>query len=779
MRFFLCLFTEHDLWLVALAAVICAFGGWVTMRLCVRAHDSDHMARPSWIFLGSVAAGSTVWCTHFVAMLAYRPGVPVSYDPELTGISLLVAIVSAAASLAVVCSRWPFAAEIGGGLFGAGVVAMHYTGMTAFAADGIMFWDGAYVAASVVLSVLFSASAFGAVIRTDGMLKRQVLGTVLLVSAIVALHFTAMAAINILPTAPEAGAPTSNDAYDALAIAVAGVGLLVLGTGLASYLLDQQADLRSKAQTRQILESSVDGVVIEAAGRIHDVNAAFTRLFDGERATIIGRTFQDLISGPAPIVEQLVRSWLLTSDGRKIPVEITAREGRDDKAGRGTRVYSLRDLRLRIAHEERIAHLASFDSLTGLPNRPSFLEHLERQIEAKSDSAKIAFLAIDLDRFKEVNDIHGHAAGDHVLSALAGRMRTAVGEAGYLARLGGDEFAVIAVVQSREEAISLATRLERELFAPIPYEHADLTCGAAIGIAFYPEDADSLATLMNNADLAMYRAKESHSDAICFYEEAMDERVRLRRSMAFDLRVALANQQFYLVYQPQFAIGSNEITGYEALLRWRHPERGNISPGEFIPIAEDTGIILQIGEWVLHSACAAAALWDRPHRVAVNLSALQLNSAELPYIVRDILRETGLPSARLEVEITETSVIQDTERTLHILGQLKALGVTVAMDDFGTGYSSLSTLRAFPFDKIKLDKSFMEDLERGPQARAMLRAVIALGDSLQIPVLAEGVETEAQLEFLAQQGCAEVQGFLLGRPSETVSNAPTKTKIAS
>jgi len=766
MRFFTCLFTEHDLWLVALAALICTFGAWVTMRLCLRAQASDPAARASWIFLGSVAAGSTIWCTHFVAMLAYRPGVPVSYGPELTGLSLLVAITSTAISLSIACSRLKFRAEIAGALFGLGVAAMHYTGMAAFSTGGVILWDKSYVAASLLLSLMLGAGAFSALTRIKGGMAREGAGAVLLVAAIVALHFTAMAAVIIIPAVPNLGAMTSNDAYGALAIAVAGVGLLVLGTGLASYLLDQQSEMRARAHASQILESSVDGAVIETDDRIRDFNAAFARLYNAERSDIVGRPFAELISDPLLPAGRLIRSWLLMTDGQRIPVEITVRDDKDSE--RRTRVYSIRDLRQRLAQEARIFHLASFDTLTGLPNRTSFLEHLDEQIDTRWDNAKIALFSINLDRFKDVNDVHGHEAGDHVLSQLAGRLRMIAGDAAYVARLGGDEFAAVTTVMDREDAVVIAARLERALFAPIRYHETDLHCGAAIGVSFYPDDAASAAGLMSNADLAMYRAKGSHTDAICFYEEEMDERVRLRRAMARDLQTALKEGQFHLAYQPQFSAGTRTLTGYETLLRWRHPERESISPDQFIPIAEDTGLIVEIGEWILNTACAAAAAWKEKQKVAVNLSAVQLGNPDLPRRIHEALIRSGLSPARLEVEITETAVMHDAATTLHLLRQIKALGVSIALDDFGTGYSSLATLRAFPFDKIKLDKSFVDDIETAAQARAMLRAVLAMGESLAIPILAEGVETEAQLAFLAREGCAEVQGYLLGRPADKV-----------
>jgi predicted signal transduction protein with EAL and GGDEF domain len=298
-------------------------------------------------------------------------------------------------------------------------------------------------------------------------------------------------------------------------------------------------------------------------------------------------------------------------------------------------------------------------------------------------------------------------------------------------------------------------------------DHAEVACGLSVGVAVWPDDARDISALINDADLAMYRAKASLTTDVCFYEEEMDEAVRNRRRMAQQMREALDQGQFSLNWQIQAAVDTGEITGYEVLLRWIQPDGTFISPADFIPLAEENGLILPIGEWVLRTACAEAAAWPEPHKIAVNLSPVQLGHVDLPRLVHQILIETGLPAARLELEITETAMITDMERTTHVLRQLKLLGVSIAMDDFGTGYSSLSTLRAFPFDKIKLDRSFMSELDGGPQSAAIIRAVLALGESLDIPVLAEGVETLAQLTFLRDQGCDEVQGYLLGRPQKT------------
>nr|WP_281374798.1 EAL domain-containing protein [Aureimonas mangrovi] len=414
---------------------------------------------------------------------------------------------------------------------------------------------------------------------------------------------------------------------------------------------------------------------------------------------------------------------------------------------------------------ERIAHMARHDALTGLPNRVQFVERLDDAIGALAGAGgKVALVNIDLDGFKQINDTHGHAVGDTVLKTLAQRMTADLREGEIIGRFGGDEFVALKSYRHAGELEAFIARTQGALSESIDLQHCNLVLGASFGVANFPADADSREKLMSNADLAMYRAKAALIEKVCFYEASMDEAEREKRKLAADLWRALEHgDQFYLDYQEQRSVSGQEIIGYEALLRWRHPERGLISPVRFIPIAESCGAIVALGDWVLETACREAARRGLT-RIAVNLSPLQLGNVSLIGKVRETLTRTGLAPHCLELEITETAVINDRERALHILRQIKAMGVAIAIDDFGTGFSSLETLRLFPFDRIKLDRSFTTDLEHDGKAQAFVKAILMLGASLQMAVLAEGVERETQMAFLAGAGCGEVQGFLFGRP---------------
>jgi len=434
----------------------------------------------------------------------------------------------------------------------------------------------------------------------------------------------------------------------------------------------------------------------------------------------------------------------------------------------GTANYLLtlvEDVTERKRAEARIEYLAHHDPLTELPNRAAFNECLDSTLaRAAAGQDSFAVLCIDLDRFKEVNDVFGHSVGDALLQEIARRMQAAA-DGAFVARPGGDEFTVIMTGGAQPAgAAALAERLIACTADEVDIDGHRLNFAMSIGVAIYPTDGPDAKTLLANADAALYRAKDSGRGAICFFASEMDRQLRERRALQQDLRIALENRELCLHFQPQAAV-DGAITGFEALVRWRHPTRGLVPPATFIPIAEDSGLIIPIGEWVLREACREAASWARPLQIAINLSPAQFKHGDLAGLVHAILLETGLAPGRLELEITEGVLISDFARAVSILRRLKALGVRIAMDDFGTGYSSLSYLQSFPFDKMKIDATFVANLHRNPQSAAIIRAMIGLGRGLDLPIVAEGVETREQLEFLTSERCNEVQGYLIGRPA--------------
>jgi diguanylate cyclase (GGDEF)-like protein/PAS domain S-box-containing protein len=414
--------------------------------------------------------------------------------------------------------------------------------------------------------------------------------------------------------------------------------------------------------------------------------------------------------------------------------------------------------------EAQIERLVHHDLLTSLPNRTAFTACLDATIEtAAEDGRSFALMCLDFDRFKEVNDVYGHAAGDELLRQLSKRLQAAVGGA-FLARLGGDEFVVIAVDGEQPVAAeAMAERLVAAVNEPTLIDGQSVSIGVSVGIAIFPVDGEDAGTLVSHADAALYRTKAEGRGAFRFFEADMDKRLRERRVLQQQLRTAIERNELALHYQPQARIGG-EIFGFEALVRWHHPQRGLIPPSTFVPLAEESGLIVSMGEWIMREACRQAASWPNPLQIAINLSPVQFRHGDLPALVHSVLLETGLPPSRLELEITEGVLIDDFSRGVSTLRRLKALGVHIAMDDFGTGYSSLSYLQSFPFDKIKIDQSFISNLAHNAQSATIVRAVIGLARGLELPVLAEGVETEEQLAFLKKESCGEVQGYWIGRP---------------
>ena len=422
------------------------------------------------------------------------------------------------------------------------------------------------------------------------------------------------------------------------------------------------------------------------------------------------------------------------------------------------------DITERRAQEERIQYLARHDALTELPNRVRFLEELTTLETSLARGGKAALLHIDLDRFKNVNDLHGNAVGDKVLKQASARLWGTTRETDMLARMGADEFALLLrPIDRPADAAAIAERIVRTMSAPFSIDGQQIMIGASVGIAIAPQDGETPDLLMKSADLALHRAKVEGRCTFQFFERGIDAAMRRRGEIEAGLRSALSRGELRLEYQPLIGLKENRITCLEALLRWDSPN-GPISPAEFVPVAEETGLIVPIGDWALREACRAAAQWPVPARVAVNLSAAQFKKGKILDSVSAALRESGLHPTRLELEITESLLLADNEPTLKVLYDLRALGVRFSMDDFGTGYSSLSYLRSFPFDKIKIDGSFMRDLGRGEGGLAIVRAVIGLGHSLGMSTTAEGVETEAQLEAVRAEGCDEVQGFFFSPP---------------
>jgi diguanylate cyclase (GGDEF)-like protein len=423
------------------------------------------------------------------------------------------------------------------------------------------------------------------------------------------------------------------------------------------------------------------------------------------------------------------------------------------------------DITERLRIEERLAHMAHHDALTGLANRAMLRDHLTKLARKRTRGSTLALLCLDLDHFKQINDEYGHEAGDALLCAAARRLRRAVRHTDLVARLGSDEFVIVQTGGNQPaRATAMAERLVEAFRQPFPMGDQLIPVGTSVGIAIEPANDVEPDTILTHAEIALSTAKSAGRGTFRFFEPEMDARARARRALEKDLRAALDNNELELFYQPKLDTQAEILKGFEALIRWRHPERGLVSPAEFIPLAEELGLIIPVGNQVLRQACMQAAKWPEDITVAVNLSPVQFQDSDIVAIVRDALERSGLDPVRLELEITETLLLRDTAPTLATLRELRELGVHISLDDFGTGYSSIAYLSRFPFDRIKIDQSFVRDLNVGTHALAIVRAIITLGQALGISITAEGVETLDQLAVLRAERCLEVQGYLFSRP---------------
>jgi diguanylate cyclase (GGDEF)-like protein/PAS domain S-box-containing protein len=558
---------------------------------------------------------------------------------------------------------------------------------------------------------------------------------------------------------------------------------------LGTYLdVTERAQLEDELETRTAqfyaaLNNMAQGLLMyDRDGKLIISNRRFAELFglpwEKWKTACLGATVQETM--------RLIHDWTQVTE--KSPEQLLAEirmikergkgghiifERTDGKTfnsltapmGNGGFVVTFEDITEQRRTEQKISYMAHHDALTDLPNRTVFYARMEQLLARAATTRNFAVLSLDLDHFKSVNDTLGHPIGDELLKTAAKRMLACVRDTDLIARLGGDEFAIIQTgFKAPADTTSLATRLIDAVSAPYELDGHQVVVGASIGITIAPADGTAPDQLMKNADLALYRCKADHGNIYRFFEPQMDARMQERRALELDLRKALVNNEFTLNYQPIVNLKTGKITSCEALIRWHQPERGWVPPLDFIPIAEETGLIVPIGEWVLNRACLDAVDWPGEIALAVNISPVQFRSGDFFQLVKAALRKSGFPAHRLELEITELVLMHDSESALTMLNQLKDIGVGIAMDDFGTGYSSLGYLRSFPFDRIKIDKSFIADISESKESLAILRAVVGLGSSLNIVTTAEGVEAAHQLELLRSEGCTEVQGYFFTPP---------------
>lgn len=661
--------------LVLFSLVVAVLASYTALIMAGRVAGTRGRASRLWLAGGAVAMGFGIWSMHFIGMLAFRLPIAVGYDIGLTALSLLIAIGSSAFALWLVCLQQLPWRRLGGGalLMGAGIAAMHYTGMAAMKMQPGVVYDPWLFAASVVIAVLASGAALGIAfrLRHDGerVVTARMVASLAMGCAIVGMHYTGMAASGFPSDSWCGAAPTGIDAKW-LAMVVIVVSLVVFAIALVVSMLDVRADALAQSLDR--------------------------------------------------------------------------------------------------ANSE-LVQLALHDNLTRLPNRVLLGDRMEQAIDtALREGRQLAVLFVDLDGFKAVNDLYGHHTGDLLLKAVAGRILKAKRWQDTVARLGGDEFVVVLDIRGPEDAAELAQRIVDHLGAVYVIDDHAIHIAASIGIAIYPENGQTTHELMVNADAAMYHAKEQGRNGYCFFESAMNANVHQQLQLQQDLRRAIDQGEFLLHYQPKMMVPDGPMIGVEALLRWQCPGRGLVPPDDFLAVAERTGLIVPIGNWVIDEACRQMRAWQAEGHtawtVAVNLSTVQLTHLGLLDVLRDTLHRHQLEPRHLVLEVTESTAMRDAANSLAILNQMAALGVGISIDDFGTGYSSLLYLKQLPANELKIDRGFIAELTQGNDDEAIVSAIVALGKTLGLQIVAEGVETIEQQALLTRLGCNVLQGYLLGRP---------------
>jgi len=781
-----CLTVDHYPISVVLAVAALALGLSSSLVVYNRSlHSSVPIVRRLWAAGAGMVTGLGIWATHFIALLGYRPGFEVVYDGWVTLGSALLASLGFIITSQVLIGGFTLKRRLVSAVVATLVVSsMHYYGMSALRESALIEYDQGIITVSILMAgALFGVSYGYGISPTHAV--RNLIGLATALLAVGVLHFGGMMGMNVLPVRgfQEAGWSVSGGTVSYL---VVGGIVLILITAILAAGIDSalQRILFRESRRRMLLADSASEAILICSdeGHVVEANKSAERLFGREREDIVGTHLTGLLGGDliraaiGNVAEGASRMEVPGPAGESIPVDLTIKTL--DAESSAFTVVSLSDQRERLKHEQEIRTLAFTDHMTGVANRTAFQRHLQQHLDRRTadPSHQVAVMLLDLDEFKEINDQFGHSAGDVILKnaseLIAGRFTAPA----MTARLGGDEFAVVmcgSTTQERleEEAGKLLAAFEQ----PVPFGDVGIRCGASIGIALATDEERTTADLFRAADRALYAVKNSGRGRVRVYDAELHAIHEMRRSIESALARAIENEEFILHYQPKVCSSTRKLLGYEALIRWERPGVGLVMPDEFIEIAEQSMMIIEIGRQSIVAACLDAAEWDESLTVSVNLSARQFADPKLYSIVRQALRESGLAPHRLELEITETSLIQNIQHATKLLTALKKLGICIALDDFGTGYSSMRFVQQFPFDRIKIDKSFVSTMETDPKSFAIVDAILRLGRNLNIPVVAEGVETEAQASALGAANCEELQGFLISRPVSLPSRRSGKS----
>lgn len=776
---------SYDPALIFLSIVVVFISAFIALNISGMLFSTSGKARMKWILLGAFVMGLGIWSMHFIGMLASHLSVEVAYNTPLVIISIVPALFASGIAFAIISKPQVRKTEVlaGAVLITSGIVAMHYTGMAAMQMQATIQYNPMLWTLSVVVALAASLLAMFLLYYSR---NRQELfwlkaaSAALIAFGVSGMHYIGMAAASfeVVHEHPAVAANSMDNSYIAYNV---GIGMaLILMIAILSIRSETKVKSLSDEYDRQflsVIESATDGIVVtDAKGFIMQWNWGAQYLFGYSKEEIIcqnvrlifPQTYQDANTPDdnSHIIGKTTELMGLKKNGSQFPVELSTGTWETAKGA----YYSLiiRDITERRASEEKISNLVYLDSLTGLPNRRLFNDRLDSSIDQALENGTIlTVLYLDLDQFKLVNDTYGHQTGDQLLMEVADRIKSCISKTDTLARLGGDEFILLLPNTGYTKAEETAQKILEVLNNPFQLNNESVFTTPSIGAALFPADGKDPETLVKNADIAMYRVKDEGKNHFQFFTAEMNELVSRKSKIAMSIRKGLELGEFTVHYQPQFDIESENIIGVEALLRWQHTKWGHISPAEFIPIAEENGMILHIGEFVLRTACKQNKDWQDaglpPFRMAVNISAKQFSQGNIAAVVTSALEDAGLAPEYLELELTE-SIIQGATSAISKMQELKAMGIHLSIDDFGTGYSSLSYLKLFPVDTLKIDQHFTRNIHSDPKDAALVDTIIQMAHNLKLNVIAEGVETLEQLAFLRTKQCNQAQGYYFQKP---------------
>lgn len=776
---------SYDPVLIFISIIVVLISAFIALNISGMLFATVGKARIKWILLGALVMGLGIWSMHFIGMLAAHISLNMAYDMPLVIISIAPALFASGIAFAIISKPQVRKTEVlaGAVLITAGIVAMHHTGMAALQMQDTVQYDPLLWSLSVLVALISSLLAMFLLYYSrnrHGFFWLKSASAALMALGTFGMHYIGMAAASFKAD-DYLAAGTANSTESSYIAYNVGIGVLLI---LLIAILSIRSETKVKSlsdeydrQFRSVIESATDGIVVtDANGFIMQWNNGAQCLFGYSKEEIscqdVRQIFpkasqtEDTQHQPADVIGKTIELLGLKKNGSQFPIELSTGKWETAKGP----YYSLiiRDITDRKATEEKISNLVYLDSLTGLPNRRLFNDRLDLSIDqALENSTLLAVLYLDLDQFKLVNDTYGHQIGDQLLMEVADRIRSCITKADTLARLGGDEFILLLPNTDYTKAEATAQKILEVLNNPFLLNNEAIFTTPSIGASLFPADGKDPETLVKNADIAMYRVKEEGKNHFQFFTSEMNDLVSRKSKIAMSIRRGLELGEFSVQYQPQFDIKTEKIIGVEALVRWQHTKWGPISPAEFIPIAEENGMILHIGEFVLRTACLQNKNWQDkglpPFRMAVNISAKQFSHGNIAAVVTSALDDAGLAPEFLELELTE-SIIQGATSAISKMQELKAMGIHLSIDDFGTGYSSLSYLKLFPVDSLKIDQHFTRNIHNDPKDAALVDTIIKMAHNLELNVIAEGVETLEQLMFLKSKHCNQAQGYYFQKP---------------